>query len=72
MARQKKYSTYEILQGVTVTLVARKKGQEDKQKDLIYSEALKAMKIFKIKGWAVQLYQQGFYQPFGKSKYFNK
>ncbi|AFM54836.1 hypothetical protein B620_gp58 [Croceibacter phage P2559S] len=69
-ARKKavKQTTREILAGVTITIVARKKGQPEKQKDMVYEEALKAKKIFEAKGWAVSLYQQGFYQPFGKNK----
>jgi len=64
----KQPTTAQILAGVTITIVARKKGQPEKQKDMVYEEALKAKKLFEAKGWAVQLYQQGFYQPFDKNK----
>lgn len=64
----KKQTVKEILAGVTITIVARKEGEAEKAKDMIYGEALEAAKLFKARGWTVSLYKLGFYQPFEKSK----
>lgn len=65
---KKKLTTREILRGVEITIVARKPGEKEKAKNMIYEEALKARELFKAKGWTVSLYQKGFYQPFEKPK----
>lgn len=70
--RQKKVSKLDLLGGHTITVVARKKGENERCNDLEYTEALKAKKKFESLGWSVALYQKGFYQPFNKSKYFQK
>lgn len=63
----KKESVYNILKGQTITIVARKKGQEEKQKDMEYTKALEAKAKFEALGWSVSLYQVGFYQPFNNN-----
>jgi len=64
--RSKKAPEVNPLAGKTITVLARKEGEQEKQKDLVYEEALKAKKQFERLGWHVQLFQVGFYQPFNK------
>lgn len=70
MAKRRKSKADEPhpLAGKVITVLARKEGEEEKQKDLVYEEALKAKKQFERIGWSVQLFQVGYYQPFNKPK----
>lgn len=68
MAKQSKDLSY-LLRGKWITVVAKKKGNDDRVKDLIYEEAILVKQEFERKGWSVQLYQQGFYQPFNKNRF---
>lgn len=63
----KKESVYNILKGQTITIVARKEGENERASDMEYTKALLAKSKFEALGWSVSLYQVGFYQPFHKS-----
>ena len=60
MAKKVKNEVKEILKGVTVSVVAMKKGHETKEKDMVYEETLKARIEFMRNGWRVDIYQIGF------------
>lgn len=68
MAKRKSVKKEDILKGHTITIVAKKDGEDERQKDMEYTKALLAKKKFEALGWSVSLYQVGYYQPFHKSK----
>ena len=48
------------LTGIKITIVAKKEDEPNKEKNMLYKDALIAMKQFKKLGWRVDLYEIGF------------